>query len=152
VNNQISKAQKRIGDRLDQKSGRRRAIRYSLLALNVILLGVVIVFIVRPHSKALVVNSTSSVVNAASTSTNPLDQLSSADIALTVSRVTSLPESSAVKNQAESVNAELAVAPSVSDVSSKPQVVNTAFKSREDIQSYTACLVTACLQSPPSLT
>lgn len=67
---------------------------------------------------------------------NPVDQLSSADIAESVATLTNLPEATAIRNQAETVNAELAVTPAEDVVAAKPQVVATAFKSRFDIQSY----------------
>ena len=67
---------------------------------------------------------------------NPLDQLSSANIASTVANMTNLTEKAGVANQAQSVNAELNTAVATNDVSSKPQVVATAFKSNKDIQSY----------------
>lgn len=116
----------------------RRAVRYSLLSLNLLLLVVVVSFVWHGKSFGQVtvsgnVNQLSS-VNA--TLTNPLDQLSSADIAQSVASLTSLPEAAAVRNQAETVNAELAVTPSQDSVIPKPQIVATALKSRRDIQNY----------------
>lgn len=69
---------------------------------------------------------------------DPLDQLSSADIASNLAQMTNLPETTAVINQADSVGAELAVPPAHTAVISKPQVVATALKSRNDIASYVA--------------
>lgn len=78
---------------------------------------------------------------AASSSTsaaaNPLDQVSSADIALTVARLNSLPETTAINNQAQSQAADVAVAASDNNVTAKPEVVATSLKSRADIQVYT---------------
>jgi len=68
---------------------------------------------------------------------NPLDQVSSADIALTVARMGGLPETTAITNQAQSQAADLAIATSSDDVVAKPQVVATALKSSADIQDYT---------------
>jgi surface antigen len=48
-----------------------------------------------------------------------------------------LPEATAVANQADSVNAELAMAPSSANIVAKTQVVSTAFNSRQDIKTYT---------------
>lgn len=70
------------------------------------------------------------------TPSDPLDQLSSADIAVNLALMTNLPESTAVINQADSVGAELAVPPAHTTVISKPQVVATTLKSRLDITSY----------------
>ncbi len=66
-----------------------------------------------------------------------LDQISSADIAVHVARLTSLPESAAVTNNADTVNAQLAVAAADDTVVAKPQVVSTALKSYKDIVTYT---------------
>jgi surface antigen len=67
---------------------------------------------------------------------NPLDQLSSASIALTVAQLDNLPEATAINNTAETQAAELAMASTSDSVVSKPQVVLTALKSRADIQYY----------------
>lgn len=75
-------------------------------------------------------------VSAASQEANPLDQLSSADIAVNIARMSALPETTAVVNQADSVNAELATMPAGASIVSKPQVVATGLKSRKDIQHY----------------
>jgi surface antigen len=87
-------------------------------------------------------NSHSGTITPIATSTtaapvaNPLDQLSSASIAETAARMTSLPETTAITNQADSQITELATAPTDNSVINKPQVVTTALKSRADIQNY----------------
>lgn len=68
---------------------------------------------------------------------NPLDQVSSADIALTVARMNSLPETTAISNQAQSQAAEVAIASSSNNVTTKPAVITTALKSSADIKDYT---------------
>jgi surface antigen len=72
----------------------------------------------------------------ASATANPLDQVSSADIALTVARLGSLPETTAVTNQAQSQAADVAIAASHNNVVAKPQIVATALKSSADIKDY----------------
>jgi N-acetylmuramoyl-L-alanine amidase len=67
---------------------------------------------------------------------NPLDQVSAADIAETAATMANLAEATAVANNAETVQAELATAPAENVVLAKPQVVATALKSRQDIQKY----------------
>jgi surface antigen len=67
---------------------------------------------------------------------NPLDQVSSTDIALTVARASSLPETTAISNQAQSQAAEVAIASNDKNVMTKPEVITTTLKSRADIQSY----------------
>jgi surface antigen len=75
--------------------------------------------------------------NKDSGTTDPLDRLSSADIAVNVARVANLPQAVAVTNQADSENAQLAVVQSSDSLIAKPQVVASAFKSNKDIQIYT---------------
>lgn len=67
--------------------------------------------------------------------TNPLDQLTSADIAANLSRVARLPEATAVTNQADTVNAEMIV-PANNNLVTKPQILASALKSRQDIKDY----------------
>lgn len=69
---------------------------------------------------------------------NPLDQLSSADIAVHVAKVAHLEETTSVVNKADTVNAQMTVTPADTTVAAKPQVVATALKSRKDIQTYVA--------------
>lgn len=112
----------------------RRFIRLSLLFGNVLLLVGVFVYVSGSNSQAM-----DNVALPASPSavTNPLDQLSAADIAVNIAETTRLPETTAVTNQADSVHAALAAAPVTSTVVAEPQEVATNFKSRFDIQSYT---------------
>ncbi len=67
---------------------------------------------------------------------NPLDQVSSADIAVNIARMSGIPEMVSVVNQADSVSAEMTLAPASASIVAKPQVVTTALKSKKDIQSY----------------
>lgn len=116
---------------------RRRAVRVSLLLSNVAVLAVIAVFVLQnPRTNGLAESAVPAAAPA-QVAANPLDQVSSADIALTVARMNSLPETTAVTNQAQSQAADIAIATSNNDVVSKPQVVATALKSRADIQTYT---------------
>jgi surface antigen len=121
------------------KKNRGRTIRYSVLAGNAVLLLVVVAFVAQKPQT----NNTSQaninvpVTETADEVTNPLDALSSADIAVNVARAAYLPETSSVANKADTVNAQLAIAPSDNVVTAKPQVIATALKSRADIQDYT---------------
>lgn len=67
---------------------------------------------------------------------NPLDQLSSASIALTVARLDNLPETTAVMNQADTEQTQLTEAPNNNSVITKPQVVVTDYVSNKDIKTY----------------
>ncbi|GAC1498740.1 MAG: hypothetical protein NVS1B10_00760 [Candidatus Saccharimonadales bacterium] len=118
------------------KSFRKRAIRIGLVSSNLLILAIVLVFVLQnPKSTSAV---TPSILTSTKTvSANPLDQVSSADIALTVARMSSLPETTAVTNQAQSQAAEVATAVSNNNVITKPQVVQTALKSSADIKDYT---------------
>jgi N-acetylmuramoyl-L-alanine amidase len=102
-----------------------------LVAANVLVISIIMVFVIQhPHSSSQSLNAGSTAM------ANPLDQLSSVDIAQTVAQLNSLPETVAIANQAQSQAAEVAIASSDNNVVSKPQVVDTALKSRADIQTY----------------
>ncbi len=115
----------------------RRFIRYSLLALNVLLLGSIVIFVSQDNSSS---NGSSS--NSASTTvqkdapSDPLDQVSTADIAVNLAQMANLAETPAVTNQADSASIELAV-PAQNIVIAKPQAVVTQLKSSKDILMYT---------------
>ena len=114
-------------------------MRYGLLAGNVLLLAAVAIFVVRAQSNAS--GSSLAAVAAGSnnnTAVDPLDQLSSADIAVNVARAANLPEATAVTNQADSQNAELAITQTSDSLVAKPQIVASAFKSNKDIKMYIA--------------
>lgn len=80
--------------------------------------------------------SATGVTTTDSQSADTLDQLSSADIAVSLARMTDIPEAGEVVNQAISVNTELTLTPVDKPVATKPQAVLTALKSRKDIQAY----------------
>ncbi len=104
--------------------------------MNIILLGVVVgVVILNPTHTGTMPTAAAS---AASTPVvaQPVDNLASVDIALTVAGMTNLPEAGAVKELADSALIQLAVASTNSEVVNKPQVVPSAFVSRKDIQTY----------------
>jgi surface antigen len=82
--------------------------------------------------------TSSNAVSSTTLANNPLDQVASADIAVTVAQMTSLPETVPITNQADSENADLATAPTSIGAVPKAQVVASAFKSNKDIQSYTS--------------
>ena len=54
-----------------------------------------------------------------------------------MARVNSLPETTAINNQAQSQAADIAIASTENSVTAKPEVVTTALKSRADIHTYT---------------
>jgi surface antigen len=109
------------------------------LLSNVIILVAIISFVVQKPTAASSPSQLSSTSNTSSSSLvgNPLDQVASANIALTVAQVDNLPETTAISNQAETQAAEIAQASTTNNVVSKPQVNQTALKSKSNITSYT---------------
>lgn len=84
-------------------------------------------------------NSVSTAIQTVSQATdNPLDQLSSAEIAAQVALMTGMTEGTAIKNQADSEVALLSLVPNDSTIIAKPQIVSTAQKSKKDIKTYKA--------------
>lgn len=105
-----------------------------VVANAAVLLAVVAFVITSSHGN----HSTAKVSLAAgAAATNPVDGLTSYDIASNVARVANLPELTIINNQAQSARVALAVSASDTNVIAKPQILMTALKSRKDIQTYT---------------
>lgn len=102
-----------------------------------ILLFIVVGFVVQKPSTSGATVSNAILTTKSESLANPLDALSSADIALNVAKVTNLPEQTAVANLADSMNDQLTVTPADNIVVTQPQIIATGLKSRADIQSYT---------------
>ncbi|MBC7708026.1 LysM peptidoglycan-binding domain-containing protein [Polaromonas sp.] len=123
-----------------RKSMRRQFVRAAFLVVNVSILGVIGFFVTQnpqaPRSATLAPALASS--KAVSSVSNPLDQLSSADIALTIAKLNNLPETTAINNQADSQASDLTSSLASDTVVEKPQVVLTALKSKADIKAYKA--------------
>lgn len=113
-------------------------VRYGLLTANLAILGIVLAFVTSSPA-----NGPISVQNSIFNETqdtaiaDPLDQLSSADIAVHVARMANLDEMTSVVNHADSMNAQLAVAPVDDTIAPKPQIVTTDLKSKKDIVTHT---------------
>lgn len=118
---------------LSRLMAKRRFVRYSLLVLNIALLGGVVLFVLQGNPS----NGASSVTTSsrADTSSDPLDQISTSDIAVNLAQMTKLVETPAVTNQADSASTELAVSAGTTVVA-KPQAVGTELKSSKDIITY----------------
>ena len=123
---------------LRKKNNRRRLIAATVVSGNLAILAVVVSVILFSPSNSS--DKPLAAVNSSNTfATNPLDHVSSANVAETVARMSDLPETVAVTNQADSETTELSMAPATSNVIEKPQMVSTsAFASNKDIASYTA--------------
>lgn len=127
-------ASSRLQKSLRRKSTRKRLIRYSLIAANIAILAIVVSFVaISSHAD----HSMVAALTNANAATNPVDGLTSYDVAANMAEVTKLPEATAISNQAQSAKATLAVSAADSNVIAKPQIVATALKSRKDIQTYT---------------
>lgn len=124
--------------RLSRLSGNRRFVRYGIIMLNVVLLLGVSLFLLTNTTKSQLVAQNSLLPTNAQDAAVPLDQLSSADIAANAALAAGLPETAGVISQAQSAQANLIAAPADTTAVSKPQSVNTALKSRKDIQTYIA--------------
>lgn len=122
---------------LDKRS-KRRLIRWGIISGNVLLLLAVGIFVItnRSASQTIRSNALNSAVSTASSFSNPLDELSSAQIALNVAQMAKLMELTAIRNQADSDSLLLSTAPNDTTVLAKPQVVATAQKSKIDIRRY----------------
>ncbi|MBI2588861.1 LysM peptidoglycan-binding domain-containing protein [Candidatus Saccharibacteria bacterium] len=122
-----------------KKRSKRRLVKWGLVAGNFLLLIGVAAFIVvnRSASQTIRASTVASAVSISNVQTSPLDQLSSAQIALTAAQMTRLPETTAVRNQADSDIILLKLTPSDSTALAKPQIVATAGKSKQDIIHYT---------------
>lgn len=120
------------------KASRRKFTRWSIVGGNVLLLMIVGAFVLynRSASQTVRASTLSSAIATANSASNPLDSLSSAQIALTAAQITHLSELTAVRNQADSDSLILNQAPSDSSVLAKPQLVSTAQKSKQDIINY----------------
>lgn len=119
---------------------RKKAVRNSILGVNLLALFVVLAFFVHDSTSAQV-NNQAVVVNGDSNSSvqaNPLDQLSSAQIAVQVARMTGIYEETSVTNLADSESATINVVPSDNQVISEPTVIATGSnaKSNQDIVKY----------------
>lgn len=119
-----------------RKTFRKRAVRVGLVASNAVILLAIIGFVLQNPNGGSTPKA-SAIGSSASEAASPLDQVSSADIALTIARVNSLPESTAINNQAQSQAADVAISTSINNVTTKPEVVTTALKSKADIKDYT---------------
>ncbi len=101
------------------------------------MLAVVVGFAFQKPTKSGITVSNAILTTKAESLANPMDALSSADIAFNIARATDLPEQTAVANLADSMNDKLTVTPADNIVVTQPQIVATGLKSRQDIASYT---------------
>lgn len=115
---------------------RSKWLLVSFIAGNAVIIGIVGVVVIdnKPTSEQ---RSAAFASTPSKTLANPLDLVSASDIATTVAKMTNLPETTAVVNQAQSADAtSIMTASSSNSITSKPTVTATALKSKADIISY----------------
>lgn len=122
-----------VGRKLQALFRNNRVIRFGLVTCNLLLLAAIGFFVLKDSGAQQVL--TQSVLSSRS-DVNPIDQLSSAEIAANVAKVSALPEAINVINNADSVDTELSITPADSTVVAKPQSVATTSKTKADIQEY----------------
>jgi surface antigen len=94
------------------------------------------IIISRPSESKTATRAYSTKTKAQAQVVDPLDTLSSADIAVNIAQLVQLDETTAVTNNADSINTQLDVVPSDSQVVAKPYIVSTEIKSVKDIQTH----------------
>jgi N-acetylmuramoyl-L-alanine amidase len=120
------------------KRSRKRLVRYGLLTANVLILIGVVVFVTGNQSSGEIARQSAAANSSQETAANPLDQVSSADIAVHVAHMTALPETRSVENHADTFNAQLTMTASADEtIVAKPQIVSTGVKTSKDIKKYT---------------
>ena len=116
---------------------KKRFVKYSLLLSNLLILGLVAVFIMSNRNTHLQSNTPILSLTEEKIATSPLDEISGADIAVNVAQLVHMDQTTSVINHADRINSQLDVVPNDSQVIAKPQLVDTALKSKKDIVVYT---------------
>lgn len=117
------------------RRSRKRIIRYGLLTANFALLLAVVSFVVKTPSSSQAVKQNSIASASSAVAANPLDQLSSADIAAHAAKAANLAEVRSVQNTADSYKAQLSIT-AEDKILAKPQVIGTPLPSYKDIKRY----------------
>lgn len=113
----------------------KRLVRYGLLVGNLAVVAIAAIIVLRNPDSQAIRHSVSSVTD--SQAVNPLDTLSSADIAANASILAGLPETGFIINYADSVRSDLTTPiSSGAEVVSKPQIMSAQIKTKADIQDY----------------
>ncbi len=122
--------------KLFSKRYRKRVVRYSLLAANVVVMLVVVTIVAQKPETNTTVSPAMSAQSAGNALSNPLDELSAADIAVHVANVTRLPEATNVANLADTVTTQVNVGSGDNIITAKPQIIATGLPSVRDIKTY----------------
>ena len=124
------------------KKSKKRVLRFSIVTANLLLIASVGIAIVQVPSDAASSSGNQSArsfgAGDSTEDSKPLDKLASTDVAVHISRMVQMEESTAVTNKADTASAQLAISTSDDQVLSKPQIVSASLKSKKDIKFYTA--------------
>ncbi len=121
------------------KAFKKHYVKGSILLVNIgLFIGVAVLVSTSKAQPTQPIQASSPSLLAASAkeAAAPLDEPSSADIAVNIAKVTALPEANSVQNKADTINASLAVAAADEKVVAKPQIVSEGLKSKQDIIEY----------------
>ena len=128
-----SEANNRSKRRKKRSISHKKTVRYGLLVANLavfLVVGSMIIFFSDSNAADYAISKD----NIAQT--NPLDELSAADIAVNVARVTNLPETNSVINFADTVNSELETYALNTETARLPQILSADIKTLADIKEY----------------
>lgn len=119
---------------------KRRLIRNGLVLVNVAVVIAVMGFVLAARQPNTSTGKIATPLNNADDEqlADPLDTLSSADIAVNIAQLARLDEITAVANNADTVNSQLEIVPADTQIVAKPQIVTTDIKSISDLQTYVA--------------
>ncbi|MDQ3064868.1 MAG: LysM peptidoglycan-binding domain-containing protein, partial [bacterium] len=110
---------------------RNRFIRFGLLAFNIFIVGIACLIVLINSGSKNVSYGIRGAEN--SQSSNPLDSLTAADIAVNVAKMTGLPEELAVTNQADVINLYMDAATVENEFVTKALIMSPNYKSKADI-------------------
>lgn len=136
-NNQVSTAPKKpvhSARKISKKTKKRLFVRYAIISVNIAIVIIASVFVINYSDSNAA--SFGSVSSQGVKTTSPLDEISAADIAVNVARMTNMPETNAVTNYADTVNSELETFTVASEVTNKPQIISDSIKTLDDIIEY----------------
>lgn len=136
ANNAVKTVNKKIKKSLFRS--KKRVIKYGLVTVNIVFVLAVASFVVFTRNNQSSSNASPLLSNSAKEEiTDPLDTLSSSDIAVNIAQLARLDETVAVVNNADSQDDTLFIVPSDTQIVAKPQIVSTELKSKEDIKNHT---------------
>ncbi len=116
--------------------GRRRFIRYSLLVVNIIFLGVVVSIVLQSKEKQNQTTTASFNLISQQEVSDPIDTLTSADIAWSVVNMSAMAEAESIAHNLDAEGVKKSIVPSGAQAIAKPQIIETQLKSKYDIRDY----------------